>query len=68
MTAVTEVSMASLSVSNILGVGLCRVDPADRSYGPSRASQGYVWVIAGVADDLASQGAELRHKIYHLGV
>nr|DAO94415.1 MAG TPA: hypothetical protein [Caudoviricetes sp.] len=22
----------------------------------------------GVADDLASQGAELRHKIYHLGV
>nr|DAT38712.1 MAG TPA: hypothetical protein [Caudoviricetes sp.] len=24
--------------------------------------------VPGVADDLASQGAELRHKIYHLGV
>lgn len=32
------------------------------------ASQGRIWVIAGVADDLAGQGAELRHKIYHLGV
>lgn len=30
VTDVTEALMASLGVSNLLGVGLCRVDPADR--------------------------------------
>nr|DAU50401.1 MAG TPA: hypothetical protein [Caudoviricetes sp.] len=30
VTDVTEAFIASPSVSNLLGVGLCRVDPADR--------------------------------------
>ncbi len=30
VTDVTEAFITSLSVSNLLGVGLCRVDPADR--------------------------------------
>lgn len=30
VTDVTEAPIASLGVSNLLGVGLCRVDPAGR--------------------------------------